>query len=196
MSKFILAYFLLFIALYNIATLNYPGGSLTSPTASHFLWTENYFCDMMNSVSINGKENPSKPYSIGALLSLCAGITSFFIWFSNERISQYNFKRTLKLLGSFSMLSTCLIFTPWHNQFIISALIFGLIPCIIILNVILRNINAYHTGLTIFVFTFLTGYIIIYYLNIFPISHPIVQKCAILFGLLWIIKTKFKGEDN
>tara|TARA_B110000211_G_C14045121_1_gene538568 strand:+ start:913 stop:1557 length:645 start_codon:yes stop_codon:yes gene_type:complete len=196
LSKIILVCFSIFIAFYIIATFKYAGGSLSTPTASNFLWTENYFCDMMNSTSINGKKNLSRPFSIVALISLCIGITTFFIWFSNEKMRQNNYSKTLKITGNLSIFFTSLIFTTWHDQFIILAIISGIIPSVIILYAILKNINIYDIAFTLFVFTFLIGYILIYYLNIFETAHPIIQKCAVLLGLIWIIKTNFKAEDR
>jgi hypothetical protein len=172
----------------------YPGGSISTPESDHFLWSENYFCDMMNSKAINGKHNSARLFSITALISLCIGITSFFIWFASQKSCSDNSKLVLKISGITTMLFSCLIFTQWHNQLIILAIVSGIIPLSIILNVILKNINSYDIALTIFVFTFLVGYVLIYYLNIMPNLHPIVQKCVVLIGFIWIIRIQFRNE--
>ena len=194
MSKLIPISFLAFISLYGVATLMYPGGSISTPESDHFLWSENYFCDMMNSKAMNGKHNSARLFSITALISLCIGITSFFIWFASQKSCSDNSKLVLKISGITTMLFSCLIFTQWHNQLIILAIVSGIIPLSIILNVILKNINSYDIALTIFVFTFLVGYVLIYYLNIMPNLHPIVQKCVVLIGFIWIIRIQFRNE--
>jgi hypothetical protein len=149
---------------------------------------------MMSSTSINKKQNPAKFYSIAALVSLCIGITVFLKWFSNNKISNKKHQKTLNIFGLLSMSFTCLLFTPWHNELILFALISGIIPIAIIINVILNDINNYDVRSTIFTFTFLIAYVLIYYLNLYKTVHPIVQKCAVVFGILWIIRVIFKGR--
>lgn len=181
----------MFLTLYAIGTFRYSGGSLTTPNAQTFLWTENYFCDLMNSISINGKINLAQPYAITSLISICLGLSIFFIWFSKQITVQLNHRSLLKILGVLSMVLTTFIFTRWHNNLIITAIVIGIIPIYIITITIIRNIKTYNLWLTVSTISILTTYILMYYLNIAPKTHPVFQKGTLLIGIIWIIKTIF-----
>src|SRR3954449_6164304 len=57
---------ILFLLLYFIATLYYPGGAQFDKTTKGFSWTQNYWCNLLNENAINGLPNPARPIAITA----------------------------------------------------------------------------------------------------------------------------------
>jgi hypothetical protein len=67
----------LFIILYVVAGLLYPGGSGTDKTSVGYNWTKNYWCNLLNNTAINGQINIAKPVAMTAMVILCISLSFF-----------------------------------------------------------------------------------------------------------------------
>ena len=73
----------LFVILYFIATLFYPGGSQIDKNSIGFSWLNNYWCNLLNEQAINGQFNSAKPIAMTAIFILCLTLILFWFLFPN-----------------------------------------------------------------------------------------------------------------
>lgn len=192
----VISSFISFFICYLLGVIFYSGGSAQTPTATSFLWTENYFCDMMNRISLNGKLNPASIYSILALYCGVIGVSFFFLAHSKSENIPIIERKAITILGILSMFFTSFIYTTIHDYLIIIALITATIPFVLILKSVYLNSPTKHLLFTVGTLGFLTAYVLCFYLNILPETHPIIQKCAIVLGIYWIIRTILVVEGS
>lgn len=62
---------IIFVILYIIATLLYPGGSQIEKNAIGFSWVNNYWCNLLNESATNGQPNSAKPVAMAGMFILC-----------------------------------------------------------------------------------------------------------------------------
>lgn len=72
-----------FILLYVIATLFYPGGSNQHPNEIGFNWLTNFWCDLTGSIAKNGQKNNAQPIALVAMLVLCLVCSVFSLYLQN-----------------------------------------------------------------------------------------------------------------
>ena len=178
---------LLFVVLYVIATLFYPGGSQVDKNSIGFSWTNNYWCNLLNENAINGQHNPAKPIAVTGMFVLCLSLSSFWFLFL-KRISIGKFaKLAIQISGTLSMIIACLLFTNIDHDLVTNlASIFGLIATVG------TFIGLYKTkwhglfafGLSIIFLVGLNNYI--YYTKGLIIYLPVIQKISFATFLLWI----------
>jgi len=177
---------LLYVLLYFVATLFYPGGSQFDKNSFGFSWAQNYWCNLLNENAINGQTNTAKPIAIIAMTVLCLTLIIFWYIFPTQIEFKKSSKLAIQISGAAAMMIGLFLFTGFHDIIINIATFFGLvavagtfvglyklkwkklfwmgifIPVLIVFN----NILYYGDGL-------------IYYL-------PLVQKITFLFFLIWI----------
>lgn len=117
----------IFIILYVLATLQYPGGNQYNPQENGFSWLHNYWCNLLDEYALNGQPNKAKPIALVALVVLSFSVTLFwYYFFSNSQLPK-KIKIFFIVCGSVSMGFTLLLFTRYHNQVIPIAVFFGII---------------------------------------------------------------------
>src|SRR5918993_5529882 len=67
-----------FAGLYLIAAALYPGGSQHDPTAVGFSFKYNYWCNLLNEHSIDGKINPAQPFALAGMIALALSLSVFW----------------------------------------------------------------------------------------------------------------------
>jgi len=130
--------------------------------------------------------NDGAIFAYAALINISIVIGSFFIWFANQTNWSKTQKGIVKITGIIAAIFTLFISTDLHDEFILIASIIGIIPVCFTALEIIRNWNLYKLFLGLFSFTFLAFYNIIFYLNLWEFSWPILQKISILFCLIWV----------
>jgi len=176
---------LLYVVLYFIATLFYPGGSQFDKNSKGFSWTQNYWCNLLNENAINGQHNPARPIALTAMLVL--SLTLILFWYIFPVRTE--FKKTTRLIiqisGIAAMIIGMFLFTEQHDIIINLATLFGLVAIIgtfLGLNK-LRWTKLFWMGIFNIVLVALNN--ILYYGNgLFYL--PMVQKITFLYFLLWI----------
>ena len=114
-----------FIILYLIAALLYPGGSAIAKQAHGFSWLHNYWCDLFDVVAHNGTQNPSRTIAIFAMIELCFSLSG--LWFLLPRLFKDNNKRhqIIQICGILSMGIAAMLFTRFHEEVINFGGLFG-----------------------------------------------------------------------
>lgn len=178
---------LLFVVLYFVATLYYPGGSQVDKNSIGFSWTNNYWCNLLNENAINGQHNPAKPIAVTGMFVLC--LTLSFFWFHFPRnISIGKFaKLAIQISGTLAMIIACLLFTNIDHDLVTNlASIFGLIATVgtFIGLYKIKWHGLFAFGLLIIFLVGLNNYI--YYTKGLIIYLPVIQKISSATFLLWI----------
>jgi hypothetical protein len=75
---------LAFVVLYLAAVWLYPGGSRVDPHSPGFSWLHNYWCDLLDTRTYGGRDNPARPVARGAMTVLCLGLS--VLWVATPRL--------------------------------------------------------------------------------------------------------------
>jgi len=122
---------ILFVVLYIIATLLYPGGSQVDRNSIGFSWTNNYWCNLLNETAINGQANPAKPVAITGMFVLCLTLAFFWFLFPRHINLDRKLKLTIQISGILAVTIAFFLFTNINHDFVTNlASIFGLIATV------------------------------------------------------------------
>ncbi len=118
----------LFVFLYVIAAVMYPGGSGTDKTVSGYSWIDNYWCNLLNEKAINGQTNEARPVAIAAMLIPGATLSAFWILFpALMQLKRYH-RLLIQIAGTVGMVASFLLLTKIdHDIAINTSSAFGLI---------------------------------------------------------------------
>jgi hypothetical protein len=177
----------IFVVLYIVATLFYPGGSQKDKNSIGFSWTNNYWCNLLNENAINGQRNAAKPMAMAGMLILCLALS--FFWFHFPRyinIGKFA-KLTIQISGILAMAIAFFLFTGIDHDLVTNlASMFGLIA------IVGTFIGLYKTkwywlfafGLLNVLLVGLNNYV--YYNQELIIYLPVIQKISFAAFLLWV----------
>ena len=158
-----------------------------------FIPTQHFFCDLLNLKNLSGY------LAIGALISISTFISTFFIWFTEQTEWSKSKKLVTKTGGIISAIFTAGIFSNFHDEFILTASIIGIIPVTFISIEMIKNWKRYSPILGFITLGFLAFYNIIFYKGILESFWPIIQKTSILLCVIWVnwivIKTSFQKNN-
>lgn len=118
----------LFVLLYVIAALLYPGGSNTSTVSKGFSFWNNYWCDLTGDTAKNGAVNPARPVAIAAWVILCGSLGLF--WILLPRLFTVPQHPLIQYCGVIASVSAMLTFTVLHDTAINLAGFFGTIALV------------------------------------------------------------------
>ena len=176
----------LFVCLYFAAAFLYPGGSQTDTFSSGFSWTDNYWCNLLDTKAINGELNGAKPFAQAAMVVLCITLAFFWFWFPVFAEMGKAKIQIIRYAGIAAMGTAFFLFIGPHDMVINAASVFGLV------SVFGTIAGLYHLkwdwllrmGIFNLIMVGLNN--ICYYNKSLLIYLPVVQKITFLFFLLWI----------
>ena len=177
---------LLFVILYIIAALLYPGGSGADKAAIGYNWTNNYWCNLLSEKAINGQTNTARPVAITAMFILGLSLSTFWILFpALSQLKKYH-KLLIQFAGTACMLTSFLLLTSIdHDLTINTSSAFGLIAMFGTLIALyqLKWKWLFAVGLFNLLLVALNNYL--YHSNEM-MYLPVVQKISFLSFLGWI----------
>ena len=175
----------LFVILYIIAALLYPGGSGANKTATGYSWINNYWCNLLNEKAINGQTNTARPIAVLAMLVLCLSLSTFWILFpAITQLKKYH-RLLIQVAGTVCMLTSFLLLIRIdHDLAVNTSSLFGLIAMIGTLIALyqLKWKWLFAIGLFGLLLVALNNYL--YHSNKM-MYLPIVQKFSFLSFLVW-----------
>lgn len=178
---------LLFVILYGIATLYYPGGNYLDHNAIGFSWMHNYWCNLLNQYALNGQPNTARPIAFAAMAILCTTVACFW-WLFPSMMEIKGLRRNfIRTAGVLCMLISVFIFTGYHDLVINAAGIFGLAAMAGTLAGLLKGgmKKLFWFGIANLLLVGLNN--ILYYNKDLIYYLPIVQKISFASFLIWII---------
>jgi hypothetical protein len=176
-----------YVLLYIIATLYYPGGSQIDKNFIGFSWTNNYWCNLLNDTAINGLPNPAKPIAITGMLVLCITLAYFWWLFANRMNLSKKWKYAVRISGTLSMFIAFFLFTDLDHDLVTNlASFFGMIATVGTFIGLYRSkwMTLFMIGLLNILMVCLNNYV--YYTKGLIIFLPIIQKLSFAAFLIWI----------
>ena len=178
---------LLFSMLYGLAAFFYPGGSPVDQHSVGFSWLHNYWCNLLDSVAINGASNGAKPIAALAMLVLCVTLSMFWWDFPTVTKSAAGITWTIRVSGLISMTVLLLLLTPVKHDLVTNlASAFGLTAVVGTLYC-LRRLGwnqIFGFGLLNLALVLVNNYL--YYNSSLIVFLPLVQKVTFVLFLSWI----------
>jgi hypothetical protein len=182
----------LFIILYIIAALLYPGGSETHQTSIGYSWTNNYWCNLLDDDAINGEPNTAKPVAIAGMFILGLALSVFWIVFPVHITTNKTYRLIIQVCGAIGMFSSFFLIADINHDLVVNvASGFGFIAVIGVLVCLYQTkwFWLFSYGLFNIFLIFLNNYLYhsgkMFYL-------PIVQKFSFLSFLVWICCIEMK----
>ena len=174
-----------FVALYLLATLYYPGGTNANRYSIGFDWTNNYWCDLTGNYAKNGSPNLAQPIALTAIAILSVALSAF--WYQISRWSADADRGMLmRYPGMASMAGMLLLFTHLHDAVVVVSGILGMLAIAALIGALQKN--GYRAlaryGLLCAV-AILLNYSI-YESGVLIGRLPLIQKFSFLLFLLWI----------
>lgn len=176
---------ILFICLYIIAAMQYPGGSDYDPHAVGFSWRYNYWCELLAANARNGAENSSRPWTITAMFVLAVSLSAF--WHLCAIIFQSSNAKWIRYAGIGSMLIAVFLFIGPHDLVMMSAGLLGLFALLlVVLNLFKEKANVLASvGLLCIAICGLNNYI--YYTGHWLNHLAFIQKITFGLFLYWFL---------
>jgi len=184
---------ILFLLLYFVSALYYPGGSQVDKNSVGFSWANNYWCNLLNDKAINGESNPAQPIAVTAMFILCATLTLFWVQFPKYTSINKANKLTIQISGSLAMFIGIFLFTKYDHDLITNiASVFGLIATIGTFIVLFKNrwTMLFYFGILNILLVVINN--ILYYNKDLIFYLPIVQKITFMTFLIWICLICYK----
>ena len=175
----------LFLVLYVIAAINYPGGSRIDTNQIGFSFYNNYLCDLLDDFAINGELNIARFFARAALGLLCASL--MLLWYHLPKLfSVTSINRTImRLSGLVSLFITLFLASGTHDLILRIAGVFGIIA------VFTASIELYKSQLYKLMFfgilclcIFFANYYI-YETGIYIELLPLIQKITFIAFIIW-----------
>jgi hypothetical protein len=179
---------LLYVVMYFIAAQFYPGGTYRNRNAQGFDWVRNFWCNLLDSTSLNGQANTARPLAIAAMALLVCCITYFWYKFPSYVVCSKMVGRLIQYCGCAAMLlSGLLLATAHHDVAINVSCFFGAIAVIFALYSLF--INKHHLAFKIGIasIVLMCANVYFYYINTNLLALAIVQKFAFASFLLWFV---------
>jgi hypothetical protein len=176
----------IFILMYVVATLYYPGGSQADKAAKGFSWAHNYWCNLLNEKGINGEPSSSPMVALPALGVLCVTMAFFAYLFPMQVGFSRRVRVLLQVAGIASMVVALFLFTEFHDWVINVASTLGLVGVVGTM-VGLRMLKwrcLFWMGILNLLLVILNN--VLYYNEPLMFALPLVQKITFLSFLLWI----------
>ena len=177
----------LFVMLYLVAALYYPGGSNVNQTYEGFDWINNYWCDLIATRAKNGEFNMARMIALLAMAFLFASLAIF--WYFLPRFFHEGRSNTLviRYTGTISMLILMFMSSRFHDSIIGIGVSLLSIPIVATLKELHWNhlTGLYLLGLACVILILLN--IFIYWTTWWIVVLPLIQKVTLLLFLIWII---------
>jgi len=176
---------LLFIMLYFVAALLYPGGSDFNRSGTGFSWQHNYWCELLAADAQNGQLNTARPVAILAMIVLMISLIIFWYTIPGLFAGKRTGSRMIRCTGIGSMLVIPLLLTGFHDHVINTAALLGCIAIIILLVNLFRHrmLLLLGTGILCLLLCGVNNYV--YYSKDLLTYLPVIQKISFLIFLLW-----------
>jgi hypothetical protein len=191
-----------FLVLYVIAALLYPGGSAVYPGHTGFDIRYNYLCDLLDEYALNGSLNTARSYARIGLFLLCSGLLLLWFYlpklFDNKTANHF----VMWICGILSLLIIFFMASKNHDLIVRLAGAFGVVAIITCSYALLRAqyFKSGWLGFTCLI-VFLVNYYI-YETGIHIRALPVIQKVTFLLCLTWLmglnqlLYSKINGVDK
>jgi hypothetical protein len=177
----------IFVLLYFVATLLYPGGSQVDKNSIGFSWINNYWCNLLNEKAINGQHNPAKPVAMTGMFVLCLTLSFFWFLFPRQIKLDRKLKFIIQISGTIAMTIAFFLFTSIDHDLVTDiAGIFGAIATVGTFVGLYKKkwFGLFTLGLLNILLVGLNNYV--YYTKGLIVYLPVIQKISFATFLIWV----------
>ena len=177
----------MFIILYIVSAILYPGGSWKFQEAEGFSFWHNYLCDLLDEYAINGQLNTARYVSRAALGFLCGGLLLLWYHFPNFFEKNSTNQKVMWSSGILALVTTCFLSSGTHDFTVRLAGLFGSIAFISCFIELFRNrsYRLFYFGIFCLIIFVVNYYV--YETGIFIRALPIIQKITFLSFISWFV---------
>jgi hypothetical protein len=177
----------LFILLYLLAALNYPGGSWIILEQKGFSFWNNYLCDLLDHYAINGELNPARHFARASLGMLCASLILLWYYLPGLFSVKSSNLTIMWVTGIISLVITLFLASGTHD---ITVRIAGIFAVIAFITCFVELYKARYFKLVMFgvacLLIFLANYYI-YETGEFLHTLPTIQKITFVSYIIWFV---------
>ncbi|MDX1314111.1 MAG: hypothetical protein R3356_01300 [Eudoraea sp.] len=186
----------LFVILYVLAAIHYPGGTWIDPTNPGFSFRHNYLCDLLDYRALNGELNFGRHYARAALGVLCVSL--IYLWlYLPHLFAKWSWNTMLMwITGILAFGTTMLLSSGTHD---VTVRIAGVLGAIALLSAFAEMWKAGYMGLMRFGFVCLFIFLGNYYIyetgqgrNILPVIQKITFSGFIAW-FIWVNLTLYRS---
>jgi hypothetical protein len=175
----------LFVFLYTLSALNYPGGSWNFTDHTGFSFWNNYLCDLLDEYAINGELNTARFFARTALGVLCVSL--IFLWYQLPKLfSVRSINCTIMWLsGLLSLVITLFLASGTHDIIVRIAGVFGIVA---LFTAIIELYKSHFYRLMLFGIFCLSIFFVNYYIyetGTYIEVLPLVQKVTFISFIIW-----------
>lgn len=176
-----------FCSLYVAAAWLYPGGTRADPKRIGFSLLDNYWCDLLDATSFDGRLNPARPVAIAATIILSAGLAC--LWWSAPALYSGAPRRSLlvRSCGLASGALTPFIATRFHDLVINLAVLLGIIAFISTMTAIGVRGSRSLTLVSALALVLVLADFLSWKTGLCLGALPLVQKGAFAAFLSWVV---------
>nr|WP_262899752.1 hypothetical protein [Winogradskyella alexanderae] len=174
----------LFVVLYILASLNYPGGSWNDVNHKGFSFWNNYLCDLLDKYAINGALNSGRYYARAALGVLCLSL--LFLWLNLHKLVTESINtKIMTYSGVLALLTTFFLASNTHDIIVRISGVFGVVA---ILSLTVEQFKMHYIKLGLLGVTCIVIFLINYYVyetGFYLKCLPIIQKFTFAAFMVW-----------
>ena len=177
----------LFVFLYIIAALKYPGGSWAMPQQNGFSFSNNYLCDLLDHKAINGELNNARYIARTSLGVLCLSLIVLWNYLPSLFKGKSFNKKIMWLSGIASLVATSFLSSGTHDRTVHIA---GFFAVIAFLTCLVELLRAKHIKLLVFGIGCLIIFLVNYYIyetDSYIRLLPIIQKITFVSCIIWFV---------
>jgi hypothetical protein len=175
----------LFVILYVMAAINYPGGSWAYTDQNGFSFYNNYLCDLLDEYAINGELNTARFFARVALSVLCVSLIVLWYHLPKLFLIKSTNRTVMWLSGLLGLLITLFLASGTHDLIVRIAGVFGTIALFTAIIELYKSHLYRLMFLGLFCLSiFFTNYYI-YETSIYIEVLPLIQKITFISFIIW-----------
>lgn len=177
----------LYLIVFTIAALNYPGGSENVPTAIGYSFSNNFLCDVMNPTTHGGLINPARALATGSHLILSFTMIAFFYILPEIFFWTNQNTRIIRVMGMLTMIVFVFMFTEYHDHIVTATGILGSIALVPFFIEMRKYVNG---GLKTLAYLCFAMSIIVFFIFETRLGYyylPLLQKITFFLDASWVI---------
>lgn len=186
----------LFVILYVMAAINYPGGSWAFTDQNGFSFYNNYLCDLLDERAINGELNTARFFARAALGVFCASLMVLWYHLPKLFLTKSKNRTVMWSSGLISLLITLFLASGTHDLIVRIAGFFGFIA---IFTAVIELYKSHLYKLMFFGLFCLSIFFSNYYIYETGICKellPLIQKITFISFIIWFALLGFSLYKN
>ena len=175
-----------FVVFYLLAAQYYPGGHRHDPGFEGHSWLHNYYSDLLQPTTLDGKINHGRPFALASLALLELTFLSFWVNLANFWLFGKRFRIAGNVLGSAMVFSSSLL-VHYHEAALKLTMLLGMAGFSCLVTVLILNRQRFSLLLTVAFFVATSANFVLWALQYMEPKLPMLQKLVFLMFAVWVV---------